>query len=384
MVARRQHHRLHPRGGCRTATCASASPSTCSPWTTRRRCPGCSRSPTGSPARSRTPSPARACSSSAGTGDPVGHARLFRVPLDTGVPVDLTGSLDRNVMPGAPAYPGGLPQETADGRILFCLRERGCTHLWSVAADGSDARAVLDGAGRVVSGLAVAGDLAVVALGTPTSYGELAVVDVTAAARDRADRARCCFRRHRAVRACRAHLHHQRRHRGAGVAGAATPITMAHGTAAAPGRHPRRPAQRLERSGRRDPLLPPGAGRARLGDPARQPSRQRRLRRGVLRRGARRVGRRGRQRLPRAHRPARRRGARRPGAAGGRRLQLRRLHDLLPDRPRRPVRGGGGRRSRQRPGQHGRHLRRRPLPLGLRARAARRGRARPGTQRCRR
>ena len=45
------------------------------------------------------------------SGDPVGHARLFRVPLDTGVPVDLTGSLDRNVMPGAPAYPGGLPQE---------------------------------------------------------------------------------------------------------------------------------------------------------------------------------------------------------------------------------------------------------------------------------
>ena len=114
------------------------------------------------------------------SGDPVGHARLFRVPLDGGAPVDLTGSLDRNVMPGAPAYPGGLPQEGADGRILFCLRERGCTHLWSIAADGSDARAVLDGAGRVVSGLSVAGDLAVVALGTPTSYGELVVVDVAA------------------------------------------------------------------------------------------------------------------------------------------------------------------------------------------------------------
>ena len=113
------------------------------------------------------------------SGDPVGHARLFRVPLDTGVPVDLTGSLDRNVMPGAPAYPGGLPQETADGRILFCLRERGCTHLWSVATDGSDARAVLGGPGRVVSGLAVVGERAVVSLGTPTSYGEIAVVDLT-------------------------------------------------------------------------------------------------------------------------------------------------------------------------------------------------------------
>ncbi len=47
-------------------------------------------------------------------GDPVGHARLFRVPLDGGVPVDLTAALDRNVMPGAPAYPGGLA--AGDGR----------------------------------------------------------------------------------------------------------------------------------------------------------------------------------------------------------------------------------------------------------------------------
>ena len=153
------------------------------------------------------------------SGDPVGHARLFRVPLDGGAPVDLTGSLDRNVMPGAPAYPGGLPQEGADGRILFCLRERGCTHLWSIAADGSDARAVLDGAGRVVSGLSVAGDLAVVALGTPTSYGEPRRGRRDGVHRDRGDRARCGLRRRRAVRARGAHLHHQRRHRGAGVAG---------------------------------------------------------------------------------------------------------------------------------------------------------------------
>ncbi len=114
------------------------------------------------------------------SGDPVGHARLFRVSLGSGAAFDLTGSLDRNVMPGAPAYPGGLPQETADGRILFCLRERGCTHLWSIAADGSDARAELDGAGRVVSGLSVVGGRAAVAIGTPTSYGEIAVLDVTA------------------------------------------------------------------------------------------------------------------------------------------------------------------------------------------------------------
>ncbi len=111
-------------------------------------------------------------------GDPVGHARLFSVPLDGGEPTDLAGDLDRNVMAGAPAYPGGLPQEAADGRILFCLRERGCTHLWSVRQDGTDAHAVLDGAGRIVAGLSVVGDRAAVVLGTATSYGEIAVVDL--------------------------------------------------------------------------------------------------------------------------------------------------------------------------------------------------------------
>ena len=65
-------------------------------------------------------------------GDPVGHARLFRAAADGNTPIDLTGALDRNVMPGAPAYPGGLPRETGDGRIAFCLRDRGCTHLWTV------------------------------------------------------------------------------------------------------------------------------------------------------------------------------------------------------------------------------------------------------------
>lgn len=114
-------------------------------------------------------------------GDPVGHAHLLRVPLAGGEPVDLAGALDRNVMPGAPAYPGGLPVER-DGRVWFCLRERGCTHLWSVGTDGTDARPALDGAGRVVSGLSVAGGRAAVALATPTSYGEIAVVDLSSGA----------------------------------------------------------------------------------------------------------------------------------------------------------------------------------------------------------
>jgi len=105
-----------------------------------------------------------------------GHQHLVRVPLDGGDPVDLTGDLDRNVMAGAPAYPGGRPQEGADGRLLFCLRDRGCTHLWALC-DGQ-ASPVLAGEGRVVSGLSVVGGTAVVALSTPTSYGEIVAVDL--------------------------------------------------------------------------------------------------------------------------------------------------------------------------------------------------------------
>ena len=108
-------------------------------------------------------------------GDPVGHQHLLRVPLDGGAPVSLTQHLDRNVMAGAPAYPGGRPQEAGDGRLLFCLRDRGCTHLWAL---GEDEGPVLAGEGRVVFGLSVVGGTAVVALGTTTSYGEIVALDL--------------------------------------------------------------------------------------------------------------------------------------------------------------------------------------------------------------
>ena len=113
-------------------------------------------------------------------GDPVGHQHLLRVPLDGGEPVSLTGHLDRNVMAGGPAYPGGRPQEDGDGRLLFCLRERGCTHLWALSDRGDGV--VLGGAGRVVSGLSVVGGTAVVALATPTSYGEIVALDLATGA----------------------------------------------------------------------------------------------------------------------------------------------------------------------------------------------------------
>ncbi|GHF54847.1 dipeptidyl aminopeptidase/acylaminoacyl peptidase/CubicO group peptidase (beta-lactamase class C family) [Amycolatopsis bartoniae] len=113
-------------------------------------------------------------------GEPRGHARLLRIPLGGGEPADLTGSLDRNVMPGGPGYPGAVPRLIAGGtEVLFCARERGCTHLYSVPVDGGAPRPVLTGAGRVVSGLSVSGSTAVFVLLTPASYGELVRLDLS-------------------------------------------------------------------------------------------------------------------------------------------------------------------------------------------------------------
>ena len=106
----------------------------------------------------------------------LGHAHLVSVPLDGGAPVDLTRHLDRNVMPGGPAYPGARPVETDDGRLLFAIRDRGCSHLWDERGP------ILAGDGRVVSGLSVAGGTAVVALATPTSYGEIVALDLASGA----------------------------------------------------------------------------------------------------------------------------------------------------------------------------------------------------------
>jgi dipeptidyl aminopeptidase/acylaminoacyl peptidase len=113
------------------------------------------------------------------TGTPTGHAGLQYVPLDGGPVRNLAAWLDRNVMAGGPGYPGGLPRFTADGRtVLFCARDRGCTHLYAADLDGGAPRPIVAGAGRVVSGLSVAGDTAAVVLATPTSYGEVVTVDL--------------------------------------------------------------------------------------------------------------------------------------------------------------------------------------------------------------
>lgn len=114
------------------------------------------------------------------TGEPVGIARLYSVDAATGEPTELAASLDRNVMPGAPAYPGALPQVTASGDVLFAVRDRGCSHLYAVALDGGEPRLVHGGDGVVVAGLSVAGDAAAIAAAGPTSFGEILLLDLAA------------------------------------------------------------------------------------------------------------------------------------------------------------------------------------------------------------
>ena len=285
-----------------------------------------------SPAPSRTPPTARACSSSAGPATRLGHAHLLRVPLDGGEPVDLTGHLDRNVMPGGPAYPGALPVETADGRLLFAIRDRGCTHLWSIA--GRPGASPADGAGCVVRALGRGRHAPSSRSATPTSYGEIVALDL-------ATGAETVLTDH----------------------GAASPTSSCSCARSAPSRSPTAPRCRPgwsatpSATGPLPLLLDVHGGPHNAWNAAADEMHlyhQELAARGwavllVNPRGSdgygeafydgvqRRLGRRGRQRLPRADRRARRRGSRRPGAARGHRLQLRRLHDLLPDRPRRPV-----------------------------------------------
>ncbi|HEY0501469.1 MAG TPA: prolyl oligopeptidase family serine peptidase, partial [Kutzneria sp.] len=106
----------------------------------------------------------------------VGNQRLLRVALD-GSTVDLTESLDRNVIVGEPMYAGAVPQSVGD-TVYFCARDRGCAHLYAVR-DGA-IRKVLGGPGDVVFDLHAAGGKAALVLATSTSYGEVVVVDLEA------------------------------------------------------------------------------------------------------------------------------------------------------------------------------------------------------------
>ncbi len=112
-------------------------------------------------------------------GPPTGHDGLLRVPLGGGPVLNLAAPLDRNVMPGGPAYPGAPPQLSEDGStVVFCIRDRGCTHVYAVPVEGGDASPLVTGAGRNVTSMSVASGAAAIVLGTPTSHGEVVLVDL--------------------------------------------------------------------------------------------------------------------------------------------------------------------------------------------------------------
>ncbi|MFI6503255.1 S9 family peptidase [Nonomuraea typhae] len=100
-------------------------------------------------------------------GGPVGHTRLFAVGQDRQEEID-TG-LDRNIMIGSPAYPGAPPRRL-DGDLVFCVRDRGFTHLYRLR--GTTAEKIGDPE-LSVSGMHVCdGRLAYVAA-SPYSAGEV-------------------------------------------------------------------------------------------------------------------------------------------------------------------------------------------------------------------
>ncbi len=120
----------------------------------------------------------------------VGHLGLLlhgRDSVDTDAAGrDLAAAMDRNVMPGAPGYPGGQPQVEPSGQtVLFCARDAGCTHLYRAALDGNSAPTrVFGAADQSVSGLSVARSAARAAcvVAGPDSFGEVVVIDTATGA----------------------------------------------------------------------------------------------------------------------------------------------------------------------------------------------------------
>ncbi|MGH2806751.1 MAG: serine hydrolase [Actinomycetota bacterium] len=107
----------------------------------------------------------------------VGLIRLFTVDAAGGTPRELMPGYDRNVMTGAPAYPGATPAFVDDGnRILFCARDRGRVHILSVPSAGGDPEVVIGG-DRIVAGMSTAAGKVAFVAATWESPGELHVLD---------------------------------------------------------------------------------------------------------------------------------------------------------------------------------------------------------------
>lgn len=116
------------------------------------------------------------CGHEEGTGRFIG---LLRVCLGESPTRNLTESLDRQVMYGAPGYPGSIPRVVA-GRdsVLFCLREGGYVRPYQMRCAGGPATPLLDEAEMHVSALTVAGDRVAFLGSSSDSVGEVYVLDL--------------------------------------------------------------------------------------------------------------------------------------------------------------------------------------------------------------
>ncbi|MDJ0954737.1 MAG: S9 family peptidase [Acidimicrobiia bacterium] len=115
----------------------------------------------------------------AGITDVWGHpdvAPLYRIEPD-GTLVDLTGHLDRNIYPGAPAVSPLGPQWLDDGGAVITVEDSGCVTLARMDANGTTTE--LLGGERAITGASPNGDgtkIAFVATG-PTDPGELYLLE---------------------------------------------------------------------------------------------------------------------------------------------------------------------------------------------------------------
>ncbi|GAA1964133.1 hypothetical protein GCM10009838_21720 [Catenulispora subtropica] len=113
----------------------------------------------------------------------VGHLHLLRQPLDGSAPVQLAAELDRNVMPGAPGYPGA-PAQFHGRDVLFAVRDRGASRLCVLPAGASaepgEPRYLGLPPGLSVSGAKVSQPAGVAAFvfADGSSFGEVGVVDL--------------------------------------------------------------------------------------------------------------------------------------------------------------------------------------------------------------
>ena len=215
LVAGRPHRRLHPQGRRRQR-----------PHLPHRRAPARRRRPQGRAAgrrASRTASPAPSRSAADGA-EPAGRRPPGDLRLGHAAPAAGPARRRRAGRPHRPPRPQrdarrpGVPRRAARSRPPTA----GCCSASATAAaptSGTRTARSSPATGRVVSGLSVAGGTAVVALATPTSYGEIVALDLASGAETVLTDHGAGLADVDAVRPRGAHVHDLRRHRGAGLAG---------------------------------------------------------------------------------------------------------------------------------------------------------------------